>query len=160
MDDDHNDTHNHNHNHEEHEAHEEASSPLPGVRIPSPLSAEAELAMPQTVGAAIAVHRELGPGYLEMIYRKAMCIELEARGLTYEEERSVHVTYRGVQIAGQRVDLIVEGLIVVELKAVTHFDQIHKAQLISYLKTTGLRGGLLINFRVPVLRDGIRRLVV
>jgi len=70
------------------------------------------------------------------------------------------VRYRGIEIPGQSVDLIVESLIVVELKAVTHFDPIHKAQLISYLKTTGLRGGLLINFRVPVLRDGIRRVVV
>ena len=146
-------------NHEEHEAHEGSSSPFPGVRVPSPLSAEAELAMSRTIGAAIAVHRELGPGYIEMIYRRAMCIELEARKLAYEEERSVYVTYRGVQIPGQRVDLIIERLIVVELKAVTHFDQVHKAQLISYLKTTGLRGGLLINFRVPVLRDGIRRVV-
>ena len=132
---------------------------MPGIHIPSPLSPEAEVAMSKTIGAAIAVHRELGPGYIEMIYRKAMCIELEALGLAFEEECSVYVTYRGIQIPGQRVDLIVQGLIVVELKAVTHFDQVHKAQLISYLKTTGLRGGLLINFRVPVLRDGIRRVV-
>lgn len=115
--------------------------------------------MSHTIGAAIAVHRALGPGFIEMIYRKAMCIELKARNLAFEEERSVYVTYRGVPISGQRVDLIVQGLIVVELKAVTHFDYVHKAQLISYLKTTGLRGGLLINFRVPVLRDGIRRVV-
>ena len=115
--------------------------------------------MSETIGAAIAVHRELGPGFIESIYRKAMRIELEARNLVLEEERSVYVRYRGIEIPGQRVDLIVESLIVVELKAVTHFDPIHKAQLISYLKTTGLRGGLLINFRVPVLRDGIRRVV-
>jgi GxxExxY protein len=147
-------------NHEGHEAHEGTSARSWGIHIPSPLSTEAELAMSETIGAAIAVHRELGPGYLETIYRRAMCIEFEARRLAYEEERSVYVTYRGVQIPGQRVDLIVKGLIVVELKAVTHFDQVHKAQLISYLKTTGLRGGLLINFRVPVLRDGIRRIVL
>jgi len=150
----------HEHNHEDHEGHEDSSSSLPGIRIPSPLSSEAELAMSRTIGAAIAVHRELGPGFIESIYRKAMRIELEARNLAFEEERSIYVRYRGTEIPGQRVDLIVEGLIVVELKAVTHFDQVHKAQLISYLKTTGLRGGLLINFRVPVLRDGIRRLVL
>ena len=139
------------HNHEDHEGHEDSSSRFVGIRLPSPLSPEAERAMSETIGAAIAVHRELGPGYIESIYRKAMRIEMEARNLAFEEERSVYVRYRGIEIPGQRVDLIVEGLIVVELKAVTHFDQIHKAQLISYLKTTGLRGGgLLINFRVPV----------
>jgi len=145
---------------EAHEAHGESSSRPHGVRISSPLSPEAELVMSQTIGSAIAVHRILGPGFIEKIYRKAMCIELEARNLAYEKERCIRVTYRGVEIPGQRVDLIVEGLIVVELKAVARLDDVHKTQLISYLKTTGLRGGLLINFRVPVLRDGIRRVVV
>jgi GxxExxY protein len=147
-------------NHEGHEDHEASSSRPLGIHLPSPLSPDAERIMSETIGAAIAVHRELGPGFIESIYRKAMRLELEARNLAFEEERSVFVRYRGTEIPGQRVDLIVEGLIVVELKAVTHFDQIHKAQLISYLRTTGLRGGLLINFRVPVLRDGIRRVVV
>ena len=147
-------------NHEGHEEYEGALSRSFGVHLTSPLSPHAERAMSETIGAAIAVHRELGPGYIESIYRRAMRIELEARTLAFEEERSVYVRYRGVDIPGQRVDLIVEGLIVVELKAVAHFDQIHKAQLISYLKTTRLRGGLLINFRVPVLRDGIRRVVL
>jgi len=147
--------------HEQHEDHEGPSSPtLPEFRLPSPLSPEAELVMSQTIGAAIAVHRVLGPGFLESIYRKAMCLELEARNLAYEKECSIRVSYRGVDIPGQRVDLIVEGQIVVELKAVSHLDSVHKAQLISYLKTTGLRGGLLINFRVPILKDGIRRVVL
>jgi GxxExxY protein len=115
--------------------------------------------MSETIGAAIAVHRELGPGFIESIYRKAMYIELESRNLAYEKERSIRVTYRGVEIPGQRVDVIVEGLIVLEIKAVTRLDQVHRAQLISYLKTTGLHGGLLINFRVPLLKDGIRRVV-
>jgi GxxExxY protein len=123
-------------------------------------SPEAEQVRSETIGAAIAVHRELGPGFLESIYRKAMRIEFGARNLTYEDERAVYVKHRGIDIPGQHVDLIVGGVIIVELKAVTHFDQIHKAQLISCLKTTGLRGGLLINFRVPVLRDGIRRVVL
>ena len=116
--------------------------------------------MSETIGAAIAVHRALGPGFVESIYRKAMCIELESRNLAYEKEQSIRVLYRGVEIPGQRLDLIIEGLIVVELKAVAKLDEIHRAQLISYLKTTGLRGGLLINFRVPLLRDGLRRVVV
>jgi len=75
--------------------------------------------MSETIGAAIAVHRELGPGFIESIYRKAMRIELEARNLPLEEERSVYVRYRGIEIPGQRVDFIVEGLIVLEIKAVT-----------------------------------------
>ena len=147
-------------NHEAHkelEDHKERSS---GLAVPSPLSSEAESVMSRTIGAAIAVHRTLGPGFMESIYRKAMCIELESRNLAYEKERSIRVTYRGVEIPGQRVDLIIEGLIVVELKAVAKLDDIHRAQLISYLKTTGLRGGLLINFRIPLLKDGLRRVVV
>jgi GxxExxY protein len=128
--------------------------------VGTPLSPEAELAMTDTIGCAIAVHRELGPGYLESIYKKAMRLELDARGLSHECERPIHVTYRGVRIPGQRVDLIVEQLIVVELKSVIRLDRIHTAQLISYLKAVGLRGGLLINFRVPVLREGLTRVVL
>jgi len=143
--------------HEDHEAHEASSSH--GLRIPSPLSPEEDRLMSQTIGCAIAVHRVLGPGFLESIYRKAMCIELESRNLAYEKERSIRVIYRGVEIPGQRVDFIIEGLIVLEIKAVVRLDQVHRAQLISYLKTTGLHGGLLINFRVPLLKDGIRRVV-
>lgn len=146
-------------NHEGHEEHEDVPLKSPGVKIPSPLSREAEAAMSKTIGAAIAVHRVLGPGFLESIYRRAMHIELEARNIAYEKERSICVLYRGVEIPGQRVDLIVEGLIVVELKAVSRLDESHRAQLLSYLKTTGLRGGLLINFHAPLLRDGLRRLV-
>ena len=116
--------------------------------------------MHATIGCAIAVHRTLGPGYLESIYKKAMCIELESRGLQYVKERSIDVVYRGIPISGQRVDLIVEGLIVVELKAVESFAEIHRAQVISYLRTTGLRGGLLVNFRVRVLKDGLQRIVL
>lgn len=150
-------------NHEDHEEREvyegSSSSSSYGLRIPSPLSPEAESVMSQTIGCAIAVHRALGPGFIESIYRKAMCIELESRNLAYERERSIRVTYKGVEIPGQRVDFIIEGLVVLELKAVASLDQVHRAQLISYLKTTGLHGGLLINFRVPVLKDGIRRVV-
>jgi GxxExxY protein len=116
--------------------------------------------MRETIGCAIAVHRTLGPGFLESIYRKAMCVELELRNLAYEQEFPVRVKYRDVEITGQRIDLIIEGLIIVELNAVTRLDEVHRAQLISYLRTTGLRGGLLVNFRVPVLRSGLRRIVL
>jgi len=133
---------------------------LPGVRSDSPLSVEAESVMRRTIGCAIAVHRALGPGFLESIYRKAMCIELESRKLAYERERTIRVNYRGVDIPGQRVDLIIEGLIVVELKSVTRLDEVHRAQVISYLRTTGLKGGLLVNFRVRLLKDGLQRIVL
>lgn len=142
------------------EGHEESESRSVGIRIPSPLSAEAELALHRTIGCAIAVHRELGPGFLESIYRKAMYLELDARGLAYERERPVRVAYRGVDIPGQRVDLIIEALIVVELKSVAKLADGHRAQLISYLRTTGLRGGLLINFDVRLLKHGIQRVVL
>ena len=146
---------------EDHEGHE--TDPLfktYGMRLPSPLSAEAEQVMTRIIGCAIAVHRSLGPGFLESIYRKAMCLELTAASLAYELEKPMFVKYRGIDISGQRVDMIVEKVIVVELKAIIRIDDVHRAQLISYLRTTGLRGGLLINFRVPVLQRGLRRVVV
>jgi GxxExxY protein len=130
------------------------------MRLSSPLAPEAENAMTETIGCAIAVHRALGPGFLESIYKKAMRIELEARNIAYECERPVKVKYRNVSIDGQRVDLIVKGLIVVELKSVIRLDDVHTSQLVSYLRTTALRGGLLINFRVPVLQQGLRRVVL
>jgi len=143
--------------HEEYEGHEARKSPM---QLRSPLSPETERVMTQTIGCAIAVHRALGPGFIESIYRKAMCIELQSKQLTYECERPIRVRYRNVDIPGQRIDLIVENLIVVELKSISQIDQVHSAQVISYLKSTGLRGGLLINFRVPRLREGLRRFVV
>ena len=150
-------------NHEEREGgedHEDDPFSVKRMRAASPLSPEAERVMHATIGCAIAVHRALGPGFLESIYRKAMRVELETRKLAYECERSVDVVYRGVPISGQRIDLIIEGLIVVELKAVSGIEEIHRAQVISYLRTMGLRGGLLINFRVRVLKDGLRRIVL
>jgi GxxExxY protein len=89
-----------------------------------------------------------------------MQLELEERGLSYEAERPIAVAYRGKQLTGQRVDLIVGGLIIVELKSVVRLDDVHRAQLISYLRTTGLRGGLLINFRVSILQQGLKRIVL
>ena len=147
-------------NHEGHEEHEHDLFSVSRMRAASPLSPDADRAMRSAIGCAIAVHRSLGPGFLESIYKKAMCIELENRGLAYERERSIDVTYRGIPISGQRVDLIIGGLVVVELKAVTRFEEIHRAQVISYLRTLGLRGGLLINFRVRLLKQGLQRIVL
>jgi GxxExxY protein len=112
------------------------------------------------IGCALAVHRELGPGFLESIYRAAMAIELSANGVPFEVERPLVVNYRGHPIGGQRVDLLVGGEVVVELKAVSAIDPIHIAQILSYLKALNIRVGLLINFHEVMLRDGIRRILL
>jgi len=111
------------------------------------------------IGAAIEVHRHLGPGFLESIYRKAMAYELSLRGLATEQEKEIAVPYKDIQIPGQRLDLVVAGRLIVELKCVEEFAPIHEAQLLSYLKATSLRLGLLINFKTQLLKYGIKRLV-
>lgn len=116
--------------------------------------------MTRVIDCAMAVHRQLGPGFLEAIYQRAMTIEMTRVGLPFEQEKRVGVLYDGVLIPGQRVDLIVAHAVVVELKAVERFDEIHRAQVISYLRTLKLRAGLLINFQVPLLHRGIRRIVL
>ena len=150
--------------HEIHEAaaHEETAETRTPYRlqVSSPLSEETEAVVTRVIGCAINVHKTLGPGFLESIYQKAMCIELRAEGLKFESERPVIVEYRGVKIPGQRIDLIVEKQVVLELKAIRRFDEIHRAQVLSYLRTTGLRIGLLLNFRVAILPHGLRRVVL
>lgn len=113
----------------------------------------------RVIGSAIEVHRHLGPGFLESIYQKALDYELKASGLMVEREKEIDVAYKGIMISGQRLDLLVAGRVIVELKAVESILPIHEAQLNLYLKATGLRLGFLINFHVPVLKDGIRRVV-
>jgi GxxExxY protein len=113
----------------------------------------------RVIGAAIEVHRALGPGFLESVYREAMIIELGTRVLHVEREVPVPVRYRGQQIALYRIDLIVDGDLVVELKAVEHLLPVHAAQTLAYLKAGGFQLGLVINFNVDRLRDGIRRVV-
>ena len=125
-----------------------------------PIPAETEGTASQVIGAAIEVHRTLGPGFLEKIYQEALCLELDARGLTFERERAVAVHYRGQSIPGQRIDLIVEHSVLVELKAATRIDMTHEAKVISYLRTTGLRLGLLLNFNCRTMKDGLKRIVV
>jgi GxxExxY protein len=112
------------------------------------------------IGCGIAVHRAFGPGLLESIYRSCLEIELKACGLSFESDRPVPVVYRGVQVsAAYRIDLVVEDSVVVEIKAVQSLAPVHSAQLITYLKLTSCPVGLLMNFNVPLLTDGIRRLV-
>ncbi len=112
------------------------------------------------IGAAIAVHRSLGPGLLESAYEQCMAVELAARGMSFQEQQKLPLLYRGVPVEpGYRADFVVEKQVVVELKAVTRLDDVHVAQVITYLKLTGCRIGLLLNFNVPVMRQGIRRVV-
>ena len=112
------------------------------------------------IGAAIAVHRELGPGLLESAYEACLAFELVERGSTVERQKALPVKYRGVKVdCCYRIDLLVEGKVIIELKAVERLEPIHEAQLLSYLKLSGCKVGLLINFNVKVLKNGIRRLV-
>lgn len=113
----------------------------------------------EVIGAAINVHRALGPGYLESIYESALCIELEYRDIPYLRQHAYALEYREKQIGEGRIDLLVANKLIVELKAVDQLAPIHKAQVISYLKATGGPLGLLINFNVPVLKDGIQRII-
>jgi len=105
----------------------------------------------QIIGAAIRVYEALGPGFLKAVYEEALCIELEAAGLKYSRQFPVSITYRDRPVGEHRLDLLVEGQVVVELKAVVDFDPIHYAITRSYLKATGCELGLLLNFATPVL---------
>lgn len=112
------------------------------------------------IGAAIRVHRELGPGLLESTYEACLSYELAQAGLVVERQTALPVRYRGVNLdCGYRIDLLVDKLVIVELKAVDRLEPIHEAQLLSYLKLSGCNVGLLINFNVKMLRNGIRRMI-
>jgi GxxExxY protein len=114
----------------------------------------------QVIGAAIDVHRELGPGLLESVYEVCLVYELRQRGLGVERQVAQPVFYKGLQLeCGYRLDLLVENRVIVELKAVEAILPIHAAQLLTYLKLRKLRLGLLINFNVPILKNGIKRLL-
>ncbi|SPF47132.1 conserved hypothetical protein [Candidatus Sulfotelmatobacter kueseliae] len=113
------------------------------------------------IGAAIEVHRQLGPGLLESAYEECLCHELHLRGLAFERQVALPVSYKGLQLdCGYRIDLIVEREVVVELKAVEKILPIHEAQLLTYLKISGKHVGLLINFDVPLLTQGIIRRIL
>jgi GxxExxY protein len=113
------------------------------------------------IGAAIAVHKELGPGLLESAYEACLVFELMERGLKVEKQKELPVIYRGIRIdCGYRLDILVEDLVIVELKAIEKLDRIHEAQLMSYLKLSGKHVGLLINFNVLQLVKGVKRVVM
>ncbi|MBC7226203.1 MAG: GxxExxY protein [Thermoflexales bacterium] len=120
-----------------------------------PIPPEAERWGKALLDAAYEVHTVLGPGFLERIYEDALCYELALRQVPFERQKAIAVPYKGYWIEGQRLDLLVGGLVVAESKAVDEIHPVHQAQLMSYLKATGLRLGFLINFSVLHLRDGI-----
>jgi GxxExxY protein len=113
------------------------------------------------IGAAIEVHKTLGPGLLESAYEECLCRELAIRSLAFERQRALPVEYKGIRLdCGYRLDLLVAGNVVVEIKSVAAIEPVHEAQLLTYLKLGGWKLGLLINFNVPVLKDGIRRRIL
>ena len=115
----------------------------------------------RVIGCAIAVHRELGPGLLESAYERCLAYELGLEGIHFLVQHPLPVKYRGIELdCGYRLDLLVEGSLIVELKSVEEVTGLHEAQLLTYLKLSGLALGLLINFNVPRLKHGIRRFVL
>ncbi len=113
------------------------------------------------IGAAIEVHRDLGPGLLESIYESCLCRELERKSVCFQRQVSVPVRYKGEKLdCDYRFDLVVEKSLIVEIKSVEKFAPVHSAQMLTYLKISGIKTGLLINFNTPVLKDGLRRFVL
>lgn len=113
------------------------------------------------IGAAIEVHKYWGPGLIESVYEKSLARELEIQGFKYQRQADLKLEYKGTDVGdGLRLDLIVEGKVIVELKVVKDFDPIHEAQLLTYMRITDCKVGLLINFNKPTLREGLKRLVL
>lgn len=112
------------------------------------------------IGACIEIHRRLGPGLLESAYEECLCYELSLAGINFERQKPLPVSYKDVKLdCGYRMDIVVAGQVIVELKTVDEISPLHEAQLLTYLKLSGLNVGLLINFNVPALKQGIKRLV-
>jgi GxxExxY protein len=126
-----------------------------------PVPVELDRVATEIVDAALAVHREMGPGLLESVYEACLSEELRRRSLEVERQVMVPLVYRGVPLDERlRLDVLVEKLVLIEVKAVEQLLSVHTAQVLSYLKLMNLRLGFLINFNVPVIRDGIRRIAL
>ena len=130
------------------------------LQIASPLSQEVELIIERIIGCAIEVHRALGSGLLEGIYEDALSIEFDHVGLSYDRQRQIPLTYRGKPLRSHRLDLVVEGVALVEIKAVDRLHPVHGSQVLSYLRSSGLRVGLLMNFNSYSLKSGLKRYVL
>lgn len=116
-----------------------------------------DLLTERIIGACIEVHRELGPGLLESIYEEALCHELHLQNITCARQINIEVRYKGIVIKGQRLDLLVQDEVILELKSVSELPEVAMAQMLSYLKVTGLKRGLIVNFGEKRLVDGIKR---
>jgi len=115
----------------------------------------------RVIGAAIEVHKHLGPGWLESAYAACLAIELQHLGLAFERQKPLAIQYRGQAIdAAYRLDFVVAGQLILELKSVDRFEPIHTAQTLTYLRLTGYKLALLLNFNMPLLRDGIKRVIL
>jgi len=127
------------------------------LRVATPLSEQEEGIVSRAIGCGIEVHRNLGPGFSERIYERAFCLELDSRGLSFECQKKIDVKYKEWKIPGQRIDLIVANTVIVEIKSVPKLKLLHRRQLVSYLRTTGLKVGLLMNFNSVTLKSGLQR---
>ena len=145
-------------NHKGREGHE-AQDTEPRFRAESPLTPDQEAMVRDIIGAAIDAHKALGPGFLEGVYDRALPIALLARGLPFERQREIPITFKGEVLCTHRLDLVVANLVVVEIKAVKRIRPIHRAQILSYLKASNYRVGLLMNFNVKLMVEGIERFV-
>ncbi|MDH5556619.1 MAG: GxxExxY protein [Alphaproteobacteria bacterium] len=115
----------------------------------------------RVIGSGIEVHRQLGPGLLESAYEECLCYELYTAGISFKRQVALPVRYKEVRLdCGYRIDIVVEEKLIIELKTVEILQRVHDAQLLTYLKLSGIRTGLLMNFNSAVLKDGIRRLVL
>jgi GxxExxY protein len=130
------------------------------LRVASRLTEPQEKVVSGVLDAAIAVHRELGPGFRELIYHRALLLELNAHGVAFETEKPIDVRYKEWLIPGQKADLVVEGIVLVEIKTVPKLRPIHRHQVTSYLKAAGLTVGLLLNFRSSLLKHGMQRITL
>jgi GxxExxY protein len=125
--------------------------------VEPPIPQEVEDLGYRIIGCGINAHRILGPGFKESIYRRALCLELDEAGLRFEAEKKILVPDKRWMLDGHRVDLIIEGMVIVELKAIPRVNEIHRRQVLSYLKATGLRLGYVMNLNVEVLKNGTKR---
>ena len=127
---------------------------------PKPIPDDLNRLSAQVIGCAIAVHRELGPGLLESAYDSAFCIELAHQRLQFVRQLESPIAYRGQLVGAYRLDFLVEDALVVELKSVERLEYVYVSQMLTYLKATGKRLGLILNFNVPVMKAGVRRVAL
>jgi GxxExxY protein len=126
-----------------------------------PLSLREQFLAAQIIEIAIKIHKALGPGLLESVYEKCFVIELMNRGIPFKTQKRVDIEYEGVKLAdGLRIDILVDDLIIIELKAQDNYCTVWEAQLLSYMKLTGKRLGYILNFHVPLMKNGIKRRIL